>query len=120
MTHSVLFYETERGRQPVRKYLDRVSRSVGTRELATIQRHIDLLVEFGDGLPSFGKVAKPLAATSGIIQMSVGDHRIAYAFHDHAFVLLHAWRKRSQRSRREIAQSERALADWRSRYPDSS
>ena len=117
MNHPVSFYETESGKQPVRAYLDRVGRSGQAQELASILRHIDLLVAFGADLPALGKFARNLVGTKGLLELRAGDHRIAYGQHGGEFVLLHAWRKRgSKPSRLDIKRAEVALKDWRARH----
>lgn len=111
--HSVLFYETEQGEQPVRTYLDRMGRSGSVRELAAIERQIDRLVAFGARLPSLGGFAKTLVGMDGLCELKAGDHRVAYADVRGEFVLLHAWRKQGRRTpRNELLRAQRRLANW--------
>ena len=119
MNHQVSFYETESGKQPVRVYyLDRVGRSGHAQELASILRHIDLLVAFGADLPALGKSARSLVGTKGLLELRAGHHRIAYGQSAGEFVLLHAWRKRgSKASRRDIERAQVAFDDWCARHP---
>lgn len=112
INNSVLFYETERGEQPVRTYLDRVGRSGQVRDVAAIQRNLDLLVRFGARLPQLGK-SRSLAGTGGLWELKVGPHRIAYGQVDDTFVLLHAWRKQAASARQsDVARAKRNFADW--------
>lgn len=120
MSYSVLYYETERGRQPVREYLDRVGRSSRASELASIQRDIDLLVEFGAALPSFGNIAKPIVGAAGLYQLTSGRHRIAYGVVRSEFVLLHAWLKQGRRSPRDIERAKRRFRTWKARGVDDT
>jgi len=112
----VSFFETEKGEQPVRTYLDRVGRSGQARELAMIHRQIDRLVEFGDALPCLGHASKHLVGSDGLYELRIGDHRIAYAAHNGGFVLLHAWRKQGRKPRtRDLERAKRNLNDWQLR-----
>ncbi|MGE0228301.1 MAG: type II toxin-antitoxin system RelE/ParE family toxin [Dehalococcoidia bacterium] len=112
--HSVVFYATERGEQPVRSYLDRVGRSGRVHELARIHRTIDLLVEFGSQLPQFGSVSRQLKGTDGLYELRCGSHRIAYG-EDRLgrFVLLHAWKKETRKTTKtDLRTARRRHADW--------
>lgn len=121
MNHTVSFYETESGKQPVRAYLDRVGRSGRAQELASILRYIDLLVTYGADLPALGKFARNLAGTKGLLELRAGNHRVAYGQHGSEFVLLHAWRKRASRATRlDIKRAEVFLKDWRARHSTHS
>lgn len=115
--HTVVFYATESGKQPVRSYLDRVGRSGEARELARLQRTIDLLVEFGSQLSHLGSTARKLIGMDGLCELRCGRHRIAY-YEDSAgkFVLLHAWKKQTMRTpMRHLRLARHRRLDWVSR-----
>jgi phage-related protein len=111
----VVYYETARGDEPVAAYVERLARSGGKRDIAAI---LDLIVE----LEERGSVlrmpdARIIDRNMRIFELRPRSHRIAYAEHAGRFVLLHAWRKQSQRlDRRALATAQRRLADWRERH----
>ena len=111
----VVYYETARGDEPVAEYVERLGRSGSKRDVAAI---LDLIVELedrGDALRM--PDARIIDRITRIFELRPRSHRIAYARHAGYFVLLHAWRKQSQRlDRRALATAQRRLADWRERH----
>lgn len=86
-------------------------------EAASIERYIDLLESKGERLQY--PFASLIDRGDRIFELRPGSHRVAYAMHDGQYVLLHAWRKKTQKlDEREAAQARRRLNDWRRRHPD--
>jgi len=111
----VVYYETARGDEPVAAYVERLGRSGDKRDVAAI---LDLIVELEDrGSALRMPDARIIDRNARIFELRPRSHRIAYAEHGGRYVLLHAWRKQSQRlDRRALATAQRRLADWRSRH----
>ena len=79
---------------------------------------LDLIVELEDrGSALRMPDARIIDRNARIFELRPRSHRIAYAEADGEYVLLHAWRKQSQRlDRRALATAQRRLADWRERH----
>ena len=108
----VHYFEDARGEQPVREYIERLARAGERSVIATFARYVDLLEERGAGVGM--PIARLIDRRERIYELRPGDHRIAYAEQEGAIVLLHAWRKQSQRlDRRALATVRRRLDDWR-------
>ena len=111
----VVYYETARGDEPVAEYVERLARSGSRRDVAAI---LDLIVELeerGSGLRM--PDARIIDRSARIFELRPRSHRIAYAEVGGEYVLLHAWRKQSQRlDRRALATAQRRLEDWRERH----
>ena len=108
-------YRDARGKEPVLDYIASVGRTRPA-EAASIERYIDLLEEKGDrlGLP----FARMIDANARLYELRPGAHRIAYGRHGGAYVLLHAWRKKSQKLDQKEANTARLrLESWRERHP---
>jgi phage-related protein len=111
----VVLYLDSRGREPVSEYIVKLGRSRPA-EAASIVRYIDLLESKGERLQF--PFASPIDKKERIFELRPGNHRVAYALHAGAFVLLNAWRKQTQKlDTREAATARRRLADWRGRHP---
>ncbi len=92
----VTYFETVRGDQPVRGYID----SLPDKERAKVKALIDYLSE---------KVvlnephAKKISGYPGLYELRPGNHRVFYCYHEGRVVLLHAFRKKSDKTpQREI------------------
>lgn len=111
----VVLYADARGREPVFDYIGALGRSRPA-EAAAIERYVDLLESKGERLQY--PFASLIDKEARIFELRPGNHRVAYALHGNAYVLLHAWRKRGQKlDEREAATAQRRLADWRKRHP---
>ena len=111
----VLNYEDRRGREPVDEYLAGLLRTGERTAAATLARHVALLEEHGAnlGMPHARLIDRRLR----LWELRPGDHRVAYAEHGDQIVLLHAWRKRSQKlDMRELRRARSTLADWMERH----
>ena len=113
----VVLYADSRGDEPVYGYIDKLGRS-RTAEAASIERYIDLLAGKGERLQY--PFASLIDKKERIFELRPGNHRVAYALHQGAYVLLHAWRKQTQKlDEREAGKARRRLEDWRRRHPES-
>jgi phage-related protein len=111
----VELYCDARGKEPVLDYIASVGR-VRAAEAASIERYIDLLEEKGDrlGLP----FARMIDGHARLHELRPGAHRVAYGRHGGAYVLLHAWRKKSQKLDQKEANTARLRLElWRERNP---
>jgi phage-related protein len=105
----VSFYHDARGRSPVIEYLD----GLVARDRARVARYLELVREFGP------RLAMPHARhlDGGLWELRPGAHRVIYAaVASERVVLLHAFRKKSQKTpRREIERARRCLAELEAR-----
>jgi phage-related protein len=100
----------------VLEYIAKLARSRAA-EAAGIERYIDLLEDKGERLQF--PFASPIDKKERIFELRPGNHRVAYASHGGQYVLLHAWRKQTQKlDEREAATARRRIADWRECYPE--
>ena len=112
----VALYTARRGDEPVSEYIAKLGRSRAA-EAASIERYIDLLEEKGNRLPY--PFATLIDAEERIFELRPGNHRVAYALHDGTYILLHAWRKQTQKlDAGEAGKARSRLADWRQRHPE--
>jgi phage-related protein len=110
----VVYYRDLRGAHPVMEYIESVHRSGGRSVIGMFTRIVDLLTEQGPAIPM--PYARLIDRRSRLYEARFGDHRAAYAEHDGHIVLLHAWRKRTQKlDEREAERARARLADWRAR-----
>ena len=95
--------------------MERLGRSGNKRVVVAI---LDLIVELEErGSALRMPDARIIDRDARIFELRPRSHRIAYAEQGGRYVLLHAWRKQSQRlDRRALATAERRLADWRERH----
>lgn len=111
----VVYFTTARGDEPVAAYVERLARSGDRRDVAAI---LDLIVELEErGSALRMPDARIIDRNARIFELRPRAHRIAYARHGDRYLLLHAWRKQSQRlDRRALATAQRRLADWEERH----
>jgi phage-related protein len=106
---SVQFYTDRHGKRPASEFLN----ALPPVERAEAARAILLLEEFGVllGMPH----ARPISGHPKLWELRAGPNRIFYFAHaERVFVLLHAYRKQSQKApAREIAIAERRMAELR-------
>jgi phage-related protein len=109
----VVYYSGPRGEQPVTEYLAMLT-SQGDAAVTAYRRRAEMLAEQGPALAMpFARLVDPRMR---LYELRFGDHRIAYAAVGEEIVLLHAWRKRSQRlDEREATRARLRLSDWRAR-----
>ncbi len=107
------FYDKD-GSAPVREYMETLQRTGNNADVARILRFLELIESFGSNPRS--PYSRIIDRTNRIFELRPGDHRIAYAIHDGRVVLLHAWRKQTQKlDEAEAAIARTRLADWKSR-----
>ena len=101
----VVFYEDENGRSEVGELLNDLAQRAATDKNARIQLkqlmyYIELLQNNGTRLPE--SITKHI--TEDIWELRPGDNRVFYFYYqNHTFVLLHYFRKKSQKTpQREI------------------
>jgi phage-related protein len=96
----IVFFVDGRGREPVLEYIRQLGR-VRPVEAAAIERYIDRLADKGDrlGMP----MARLIDRENRLFELRPGAHRVAYARAGDHYVLLHAWRKTSQKLDRQEA-----------------
>lgn len=106
---TVLFYRDERGREPVREWLEKLERTQ-PRDAGAVRRYIDLLEEFGVLLEE--PYSRQLKAR--IRELWPQDWRVTYfADERRRFVLLTSFRKTTRRTPpTEIDKAERLAKDW--------
>lgn len=112
--YTVEFYETADGRSDVRDFLETLRIKRETNKDARIQfkqiAYIDLLQQNGTRLPD--TITKHI--NDGIWELRPGNNRVFYFyFQDNRFILLHHFRKKSQKTpQREIDRAKAERADY--------
>jgi len=107
----VIYFRDRRGREPVLEYLERLRRDGEQGLLPAYRRALELLADEGPaaGMPHV-RMINPRAR---LYELRVRDHRVAFIVDGDTAVLLHAWRKRSQRlDRIEESRALDRAADW--------
>ena len=117
--HDVYFYKDKQGRQPVKEYIDELKTRTDKNSrvlLAKINSYIRYLMIAGKGagLP----YVKPIEGD--IWELRPNSERIFFvAWNGDAFVLLHHYRKKSQKTpKQEIARARREYKDLQERGLD--
>ena len=112
---NIEFYETADGFSDVRNFLDSLRAKADSVKDARIQfgqavRHIQLLQDNGTNLPI--EIAKNIE--DEIWELRPGSNRIFFFFYcNDTYVLLHHYRKKSQKSpRREILRAKAEMEDY--------
>lgn len=113
--YTVMFYETADGRSELWDFLEELRMKAATNKDARIQHkqitlYIQLLQENGTRLNE--NITKHLE--DGIWELRPGNNRVFYFFFENdTFVLLHHFRKKSQRTpKREIEKAKNERADY--------
>ena len=109
------FYETAHGVSELWDFLDGLQKKSLTSKDARVQhkqiaQYIQLLADHGTRLGE--NITKHLE--DGIWELRPGNNRVLYFFHrDNTFVLLHQFRKKTQKTpRREIEKAKTERDDW--------
>ena len=104
----IRYFATARGESPVEAYLSKLMQDGRSADAANILHVIDLLAEMGGLLGA--PYSRMLDRQMRLYELRAGAHRIAYARHQDAYLLLHAWRKRTrQADEREVNRARRRL-----------
>lgn len=118
MAYNIIFYEKENGISEVWNFLEKLREKSSTNKDARIQYkqavlYIELLQNNGTRLPD--KITKHIE--DNIWELRPGKNRIFYFFcDDDTFILLHSFRKRTQKTpRREIEKAKSERDDFLSR-----
>ncbi len=108
----VHYFVDGRDREPVRLYVDAVEAAGERSVVATFDRLLDLMES--EGVPLGMPHDRIINRRERLWELRFGDHRCAYAEVDGLVVLLHAWRKRTQKlDRKEGATAIRRLLSLR-------
>ncbi len=118
MIHNIIFYENENGQSDIWDFLETLRLKSSTNKDARIQYkqatlYIELLQNNGTNLPE--NITKHIE--DNIWELRPGNNRIFYFFCDNnGFVLLHSFRKKTQKTpRREINKAKAERDDYLSR-----
>ena len=113
--YNIEFYSTEDGVSELWNFLDELQRKAATSKDARIQHkqivlYIQLLEDHGTRLGE--NITKHL--TEDIWELRPGNNRVLYFYHrENTYVLLHQFRKKSQKTpRREIEKAKAERDDW--------
>ena len=113
--YNVEFYETQDGKSQIWEFLEELRIKAATSKDARIQHkqaslYIELLQQNGTRLNE--KITKHLE--DGIWELRPGNNRVFYFFfQDNTFVLLHQFRKKTQKTpKREIEKAKRERDDY--------
>ena len=111
----VEFYEDAGGHSDVREFLEELQQQIAKSKDARIQyqqlvMYIDLLQRHGTQLSN--NIVKLI--TDDIWELRPGNNRVLYFYHkDDTYVLLHQFRKKTQKTpRREIDKAKAERDDW--------
>ncbi len=117
MKYEILIYTDARGRSPLREYLKELREQKGGDariRLSKMQDYISLLQEKGTMLPK--SICKHFSDKKHAWLWELrpgGDRVLFFAWTGGAFVLLHAFRKQSQKTpESELQKAEREYRDW--------
>lgn len=123
MKYNLEFYENAKGESQIWNFLEELRRKATTNKDAHIQYkqlilYIQLLQDNGTNLPQ--NVTKHI--TEDIWELRPGNNRVFYFYHkDSTFVLLHSFRKKTQKTpRREINQAKTERDDYLARKESKS
>lgn len=115
MAYHILFYENAKGQSEIWTFLENLRRKSATNKDARIQYKqallsIELLQNNGTMLPD--SITKHI--TENIWELRPGNNRIFYFCHeDNNFILLHSFRKKTQKTpRREIKKAKAERDDY--------
>ena len=124
MKHEILIYTDARGRSPLREYLKELREQKGDDariRLSKMQDYISLLEEKGTMLPK--TICKHFSDKKHAWLWELrpgGDRVLFFAWTGGAFVLLHAFRKQSQKTpESELQKAEREYRDWLERTEET-
>lgn len=119
--YDIIFYDDERGHEPVKEYIEQLREKSLTDKDARI--NLRKIVAYLDALGAYGtRIGAPVTKylAGEIWELRPLANRILYAyFKDNKFILLHHFIKKSQKTpRKEIEQAKRNLESYIERYGD--
>ena len=104
----VRYFADGRGREPVKGYIEALLSQGDLAAVASFRRLLELINT--EGAPLGMPQDRIINRRERIWELRFGNHRCAYAIADGAVLLLHAWRKRTQKlDAREEAVAVRRL-----------
>lgn len=115
MNYEVIFYEDDRGRSPVKEFLDVLDAKAKSSKqakqlLSKIILYVEILEKSGtrSGLPYTKYIG------NGIWELRPKDHRVFFfGWEGNKIVLLHTFRKDTQKTpQKEIEQAKKEMHDW--------
>ena len=118
MAYNIIFYEKENGESEIQSFLETLRKTANSNKDARIHYkqislYIELLQNNGTRLPD--TITKHI--TEDIWELRPGNNRVLYFYHkDDTYVLLHHFRKKTQKTPRcEIEKAKAERDDWLSR-----
>lgn len=117
--YEIIFYDDERGKEPVREYIDELNLKAKTSKDARVK--LNKIVAYLDALAEYGtRIGEPVTKhlNGDIWELRPLSNRILYAYvKDNKFILLHHFIKKSNKTpKREIEQAKRNLESYIERY----
>lgn len=116
--YKIIFYEDDHGVSELWNAMEYLQKAASNNKDARIQHkqialYIQLLEDYGTNLGD--NIVKHLE--EDIWELRPGNNRVLFFFYkDNEYVLLHMFRKRTQKTpRREIEKAKRERDDWKSR-----
>jgi phage-related protein len=110
----VVFYRDRRNTEPVLSYFRATERSGDGSASASLERVLRRIRE--EGAPLGMPLDRLIEPRLRLYEIRIGPHRVAYWQNRGYVVLLHAWRKRSQKlDGVEVATAVRRTLDWMER-----
>jgi phage-related protein len=115
MNYEVIFYEDDRGRSPIKDFLESLDAKANSNKqakqlLSKFILYIEILEKSGtrSGLPYTKHIG------NGIWELRPKDHRVFFfGWEGNKIVLLHSFRKETKKTPpKEIEQAEREMNDW--------
>lgn len=88
---SIVYFETARGEKPVQKYIE----SLALKDRVKVKALIDYLSE---QVVLHEPQAKKITGYPGLFELRQGVHRVFYCYYKGKVVLLHAFRKSSNKT----------------------
>ncbi|WP_153461429.1 type II toxin-antitoxin system RelE/ParE family toxin [Sediminibacillus terrae] len=115
MNYEVIFYEDDRGRAPVKDFLDELQlKATNNKKDKQLLRKITLYIEILEKLGTRAGLPYTKNIGNGIWELRPKDHRVLFfGWKGNQIVLLHAFRKETKKTPiREIEQAEKEMKDW--------
>lgn len=115
MNYEVIFYEDERGRSPVKDFLDELqAKAKSNKEAKQLYKKFILYIEVlaKSGTRAGTPYTKHIG--NGIWELRPKDHRVFFfGWEGNKLVLLHTFRKTTQKTpQQEVDKAIKEMADW--------
>lgn len=115
--YKVDIYTKSSGKKPLEKYYDELTEGGNAKETAQIKLAIERLKKYGRAVNEhFDKLVKPLQ--NDIYELRPGSNRVFFFYFDgNTIVLLHAYRKDKQKTKRiELEKALQEMQDYKRRH----